>query len=306
MVWLDIRTTHTNQGTATYMIKRFSPAKLNLFLHITGKRADGYHNLQSVFCRVDFGDFLTFTMPKNLPNTPLLTLTGADQLTKHLADNLIYKAVHILAKAFPHHAKPLHIHLDKHLPTGAGLGGGSSNCATTLMTVNELWRLGLSADELINIGATLGADVPFFIFAHTKNTNAIVEGIGERLSAIELPMCEFLLLMPEAHINTAQFFAKNELKRDCPSRTPDELKMVDFYSNSTLTNVFEPLATDFSPSIATALAYLKTLEKLTQTTARMTGTGAVVFLPTPNIDECTKQQFIKNAPCPAIFTKLLG
>ncbi|WP_066801696.1 4-(cytidine 5'-diphospho)-2-C-methyl-D-erythritol kinase [Moraxella oblonga] len=286
-------------------MKRFSPAKLNLFLHITGRRPNGYHNLQSVFCRVDFGDFLTFDKMAKSPNTPLLTLTGADNLTDNVADNLIYKAVHTLARTFPDHAHPLHIHLDKHLPTGAGLGGGSSNCATTLISLNELWDIGLSTDELINIGATLGADVPFFIFAHTHQTEAIVEGIGEQLFGIDLPNCEFLLLMPDAHINTAQFFAKDELKRDGILYAHDELAQVDFYQlDDRFGNVFEPLATQFSPNIHTALTYLKGLEDITCTTARMTGTGSVVFLPTPNINDETKHMWIKNAPCPAIFVKL--
>lgn len=287
-------------------MRRFSPAKLNLFLHITGKRPNGYHNLQSVFCRVDFGDFLTFNRVEKSPTIPLLTLKGADNLTDNVADNLIYKAVHTLAQAFPSHARPLHIHLDKHLPTGAGLGGGSSNCATTLMSVNELWGIGLSTDELINIGATLGADVPFFIFAHAHNTGAIVEGIGEQLFPIDLPNCEFLLLMPDAHINTAQFFTKDELKRDGILYTHHELKQADFYRlDDRFSNVFEPLATQFSPNIRTALAYLKELEHITHTTARMTGTGSVVFLPTPNITDDIKHAWIKNAPCPAIFAKLL-
>lgn len=287
-------------------MRRFSPAKLNLFLHITGRRTDGYHDLQSVFCLIDFGDFLTFNMAENSPNAPLLTLTGADHLTDNVADNLIHKAVHALAQSHPNHARPLHIHLDKHLPTGAGLGGGSSNCATTLLAVNELWQLHLSTEELIDIGATLGADVPFFIFAHTHGTNAIVEGIGEKLSAIDLPPCEFLLLLPNAHINTAQFFAKHELKRDCILCPHDQLKRMDFYQlPSDFGNVFEPLAIDCSPDIAEALSYLHTQEIHTQSTARMTGTGCVVFLPIKKANDNLKHQLIDNAPCPAIIAKQL-
>lgn len=283
-------------------MRRFSPAKLNLFLHITGKRPDGYHNLQSVFCLLDFGDFLTFEFAHH---TALLTLTGAECLTDDVADNLIYKAVHALAERYPTQARPLSIHLEKYIPTGAGLGGGSSNCATTLLAVNELWELGLSTDELIAIGATLGADVPFFIFAHAHGTSAMVEGVGEQLTAIILPPCEFLLLTPQVHLSTAQFFAKDTLKRDCQAIDFDVLKRTDFYRlPADLCNVFEPLAVAFSPKVAQALNYLKTLEKDTQTTARMTGTGAVVFLPLLGIDENTKVQFAKNAPCPAIFAKL--
>lgn len=283
-------------------MRRFSPAKLNLFLHITGKRPDGYHNLQSVFCLLDFGDFLTFELSQQ---SMLVSLTGADFLTDDVADNLIYKAVYALAERYPTQVRPVSIHLEKHIPTGAGLGGGSSNCATTLLAVNELWELGLSTDELIAIGATLGADVPFFVFAHANRSSAIVEGIGEQLTAITLPACEFLLLMPQVHLSTAQFFAKDTLKRDCQAMSFDVLKNTDFYClPTTFGNVFEPLAVAFSPKVAQALHYLKTLEKYTQTTARMTGTGAVVFLPLLGIDEDTRAQFVKNAPCPAIFAKL--
>lgn len=286
----------------------FCPAKLNLFLHITGRRADGYHDLQSVFCALDFGDFLDIALVAPSDSTPLVHLTGADTLTDNLVDNLIVKAVHALADRYPSHIRPLAIHLDKRIPTGAGLGGGSSNCATTLLAVNELWGLHLATDDLIKIGATLGADVPFFIFAHAyQSSGAIVEGIGDRLTALDLPACEFLLLLPDAHISTAQLFAKAELNRACPAICHDDLYQMDFYQlPCDIGNVFEPLAVADSPAISTARAYLKTLEPHTHTTARMTGTGAVVFLPLPKVDSTTKTQWLANAPCPALIAKLLG
>lgn len=282
----------------------FSFAKLNLFLHITGKRTDGYHNLQSVFCAIDFGDVLTINLA-NKEQSTLVHLTGADDLTKDLADNLIIKAVNTLASLYPAKARPLVIHLDKRLPTGAGLGGGSSNCATTLLAVNELWGLGLSYDELMTIGARLGADVPFFIFAYWhKQTGAVVEGIGECLSPIALPDCQFLLLLPQTHISTAQLFAMPNLKRDCPSYAHSDLQTLDFYQlPKNFGNVFEPLVCQHSPQVQTALDYLKSLESKTKTTARMTGTGAVVFLPLLGINDTLTAQFIKNAPCPALITK---
>lgn len=288
-------------------MKRFSPAKLNLFLHITGRRTDGYHNLQSVFCPIGFGDELHFELvAHSTAQDKFLTLTGADALTQNLDDNLIAKAVYALAHAHPTKARPIAIHLTKRLPTGAGLGGGSSNCATTLLALNELWQLGLSCDELIDIGARLGADVPFFIFADFYKTSAIVEGIGERLSPIALPACEFLLLLPNAHINTAQFFAKDTLKRNCPSYDHHTLSTLDFYRlPADFGNVFEPLAVEFSPNIGTALGYLHSLERHTHTTARMTGTGSVVFLPLINVSDADKANFVKNAPCPALIAPLL-
>lgn len=285
-------------------MKRFSPAKLNLFLHITGRRADGYHNLQSVFCAVDFGDVLTIELADH--QSELVTLTGADRLTANLADNLIVRAVDTLAKLYPTHARPLAIHLDKQIPTGAGLGGGSSNCATTLLAVNQLWGLDLSYETLMTIGAGLGADVPFFIFADKYKTAGIVEGIGEQIAPLLLPACEFLLLLPQAHISTAQLFANPDLQRNCPSHSHQSLQGLNFWQlPKGFGNVFEPLVCQLSPEVKTALDYLKTLELQTKTHARMTGTGAVVFLPLIGIDKTTQADWVNNAPCPAMVVKTL-
>lgn len=280
----------------------FSPAKLNLFLHITAKAADGYHHLQSVFTAIDFGDTLTIR-----PSTgnQLVTLVGADGLTDDPNDNLIVKAVQALAKRYPAYATSVQIILEKNIPTGAGLGGGSSNCATTLIGMNELWGLRLSADELIEIGVGIGADVPFFIFAHAHKSSAIASGIGEILTAINLPDYSYLVLLPDEHMSTATLFGADELKRDCPTYGTDALMNADFFiANALFTNVFTPLVLKRSAKVASALSYLNGLEAKTGTKARMSGTGSAVFLPIPNSWHKTAvESLIEDAPCPAIFAR---
>lgn len=280
----------------------FSPAKINLFLHITGKRADGYHDLQSVFRAIDFGDELTFS--HNDTATPFV-LTGADHITANPDDNLIIKAAKTLANRYPQHAKPVAINIKKRIPTGAGLGGGSSNCATTLLGLNTLWQLNLSTDELIDIAKGLGADVPFFIFANQQHPDALAEGIGEKLSAILLPNARYLLLFPDTHMATAAFFAHPQLQKNCPPIKELDNRLDDFCQrlHGDFGNVFEPLALDYSQNIANALSFLRTLESQTHSTARMSGTGSTVFLPLPDdIDDQTLTMWQKQAPCNSVIS----
>lgn len=274
-----------------------SPAKLNLFLHITGKRADGYHNLQTVFCRLNLSDTLTFS-PNLDPSAPIVSLTGGEWLTDNVADNLIHKAVHTLARhaqQINHPIFPVNIHLDKRLPTGAGLGGGSSNAGTTLLALNRLWQLRLSTAELIGIAQTLGADVPFFVL---DTPYAIAEGIGERLTPIDLPAQQFLLLCPEVHSPTAKLFSRPELKKDSPVLS--HATLIDNQSHYLTTlqppfyNAFEAIALQ-TPAIKTAYDYLASLP--THATPRLTGTGSAVFLPiAPDIDKETLVHWQNNAP----------
>ncbi|MBE9578413.1 MULTISPECIES: 4-(cytidine 5'-diphospho)-2-C-methyl-D-erythritol kinase [Moraxella] len=280
----------------------FSPAKLNLFLHITGRADNGYHHLQSVFTAIDFGDTLSF---RTSTSQKLVTLIGADELTDDINDNLIVKAVETLAKRYPAYASSVQIILEKHIPTGAGLGGGSSNCATTLIAINELWGLRLSADELIKIGASLGADVPFFIFAHFHKTSAIATGIGEILTAIDLPDCGYLVLLPDEHVSTATLFGCDELKRDCPVYSHHALSGANFFGDNALfTNVFTPLVLARSAKVAHAFGYLCDLEHEIGTKARMSGTGSAVFLPLPyELNDTAINRLIDNAPCPALFAR---
>lgn len=259
----------------------FSPAKINLFLHITGQRDDGYHNLQSVFRALNFGDELEFTLLSASDDVPLVTLIGADGLTETAADNLIVKAAALLADNYPKAAKPVTITLNKRIPTGAGLGGGSSNCAATLVALNVLWELDLPLDELLLLAAALGADVPFFVFAQCQHPDAIATGIGEQLTEITLPDCDYLLLLPEVHLATAELFCDLNLRKDAPIIDDLPAQVSDFAEqfNPPFHNAFEPIATAYAPDVAAALNYLRTLEPAAGGVARMTGTGSAVYLP---------------------------
>ncbi len=308
-----------NNMSAKTTITRLSPAKINLFLHITGKRTDGYHDLQTVFRLLDWGDYLHFSVTDDaLISTAdnrlnanklclqLLTLTGADAITASIDDNLIFKAAHALLAFVIESTRLLkqlasvEITLDKHLPMGAGLGGGSSNAATTLLTLNEIWQLNLTCDELIKIGAKVGADVPIFIFGQ----DAIAMGIGEELTAIDLPEQQYLVLTPNAHVNTAKLFAHPELKRDITPLSIETIKSqsndYDKQLNAPYQNVFTPVVTSLAPAVDEALQYLQRLEEQALGTARMTGSGSAVFLPLDvNIatDKALLAKWIADAPC---------
>jgi len=298
---------------------RLSPAKLNLFLHITGKRADGYHDLQTVFRLLDWGDYLHFSLVDGLVDIDstlaidqlcerLLRLTGAEAITSHVTDNLIFQAACALLAAaiasnkLPKQLTPVTIELDKHLPMGAGLGGGSSNAATTLLALNEIWAFGFSQDEMIKIGAKVGADVPIFIFGQ----DAIAMGIGEKLTAINLPDQQYLVLTPEAHVNTAKLFAHPKLQRNIAPLSIDTIKNQsnDYvqHLNTSYHNVFTPVVASLAPAVAEALSYLQGLETQVLGTARMTGSGSAVFLPLDASiasDKALLAEWVEEAPCPA-------
>lgn len=310
----------TKNATTASVITRLSPAKINLFLHITAKRADGYHNLQTVFRLLNWGDYLHFSISDKAITTidrsedvnnlcgQLLTLTGAEAITASIEDNLIFKAASTLLAAaigsnkLPEQLPQVKVTLDKHLPMGAGLGGGSSNAATTLITLNEIWQLNFTQNELINIGVTSGADVPIFIFGQ----DAIAMGIGEQLTAIELPDQQYLVLTPDAHVNTAKLFAHPKLQRDIAPLSIETIKnhSNDYaqHLNTPYHNVFTPVVTSLAPAIGEALRYLQGLEQQVLGTARMTGSGSAVFLPLDaNIatDKALLEKWITDAPCPA-------
>lgn len=331
----------------------FSPAKLNLFLHITGKRADGYHNLQTVFRLLDWGDTLHFWRHDHQPisllsldaaealaitasrpppkvdvvASNLVELTGADSITQNPADNLIIKAAQALldylaqisltanASLLPQTLPRITVKIDKIIPMGAGLGGGSSNAATTLLALNELWQLGLSQSALLQIAAKIGADVPIFIF----NQDAIAEGIGEQLTSICLPKQRYLMLLPQAHINTAKLFAHPDLRRDCPKLTLTQITAdsVNYLwaLNPPYHNVFAPVVCQLAPPVKAALAYLNQLAALLSEQslaadaqslgARMTGSGSTVFLPLPENLSADLDLWIHEAPSSAIVVDSL-
>ncbi len=314
-------------ATPTSTITRLSPAKINLFLHITGKRADGYHNLQTVFRLLDWGDYLHFSVTDDVVISTvdnaldanelchqLVILAGAETITVNIEDNLIFKAARALlasaiqSNTLPEQLAQVHIALDKHLPMGAGLGGGSSNAATTLLALNEIWQLKLTQDELIKIAATIGADVPIFIFGQ----DAIAMGIGDQLTAIKLPDQQYLVLTPNAHVNTAKLFAHPKLQRDIAVLSVETIKNKQADYVQTLTtpyqNVFTPVVTSLAPAVSAALRYLQGLEAQALGTARMTGSGSAVFLPLDAsvvTDKALLEKWIEEAPCSAYLVRNL-
>lgn len=282
-----------------------SPAKLNLFLHITGQRADGYHNIQSVLCRLDFGDTLNFVR-KAIPNAPLLTLESDQAITANPCDNLIIKAGQLLAntakdRGLSANLYPMHITLTKRIPMGAGLGGGSSNAGTTLLALNDLWALNLPRSTLQKLALQLGADVPFFV---ADCPSMLATGIGELLTPLPLPTTRFLLLFPAVHNATERLFANPAVpKNTCPIAT---LKPTDFLLNlhPPYHNAFQAVALQ-TPQIATAFHYLQGLSATSHATPRLTGTGSAVFLPLPTaIDNNLLDSWQKTAPCPSVVANL--
>lgn len=235
-----------------------APAKLNLFLHVVGRRADGYHLLQTLFQLLDRGDVVTVEAAADLS---LNDIPGVPR-----EQNLVWRA----ARALQEHAgtrRGARIHLDKRLPAGGGLGGGSSDAATTLLALNRLWRLDLDTDTLATIGLSLGADVPVFVRGRT----AFGEGIGERLTPVDLPECWYLVVHPGCHVATADVFRDPALTRDTPLMTIAALRDPGFQSRSR--NDCEAVVRRLHPQVADALDWLGQFG-----TSRLTGTGACVFL----------------------------
>jgi 4-diphosphocytidyl-2-C-methyl-D-erythritol kinase len=237
-----------------------APAKLNLFLHINGRRADGYHLLQTVFQLLDHGDTLTFDAAD--------TLVLNDVAGVAATENLVLRA----AQALQRHTgcrHGAHIHLEKRLPAGGGLGGGSSDAATALLGLNRLWDLHLTEDVLADIGLTLGADVPVFVRGHT----AFAEGVGELLTPVDTPARWFVVVNPGCHVETGRVFRDSSLTRHTPLMTIAALREPGFENR--FRNDCEAVVRRLHPEVADALGWLGQFG-----TARLTGTGACVFLAT--------------------------
>jgi len=233
-----------------------APAKINLFLHIVGRRADGYHLLQTVFQFLDYGDELRFTLRDDgaiRRATPLPGVAEHQDLTVRAA---------MLLKQFGGITQGVDIAVEKRLPLGAGLGGGSSDAATTLLALNRLWGLGLGRQALQDLGLRLGADVPVFVFGQS----AFAEGVGEKLQPVALPPAWYVVLVPPVSVPTAEIFAHPELTRDT-----DPIKIADFSAGSGH-NDLEPMVCRLYPQVAECLAWLKAYGD-----ARMSGSGACVF-----------------------------
>ncbi len=247
-----------------------APAKLNLFLHVNGRRADGYHLLQTVFQLVDHGDVLHFQLRGGTAIRRITELPGVP----HDAD-LMVRAARSLQADYARRTGRLppgvEIRIDKRLPMGGGLGGGSSDAATTLMALNRLWDAGLDRAQLMALALPLGADVPFFIFGET----AFAEGVGEALQAVAGPDCWYLVIEPGVAVPTAAIFCAENLTRDTkPVRITDFSRhLANRHDLSGFgKNDLQPVATGMFAPIAQAIDWLGSYGD-----ARMTGSGACVF-----------------------------
>jgi len=234
-----------------------APAKLNLFLHITGRRPDGYHELQTLFQLLDYGDELHFAARAD----EQVTLSPALPGVAH-DDNLITRAAHML---WPYRTVPcgVHISLTKRLPLGGGLGGGSSDAASTLVALNHLWRCGRSRAQLQALGLQLGADVPVFVGGQT----AWAEGIGEHLTPVNLAQRWYLVLCPPCQVATARVFSHKDLTRDTSNIT------VAAFLGQGGRNDCQPLVRSLYPDVDEALNWLEQFAPQ----AQMSGTGACIF-----------------------------
>ncbi|MDP3745329.1 MAG: 4-(cytidine 5'-diphospho)-2-C-methyl-D-erythritol kinase [Methylotenera sp.] len=253
-----------------------APAKINLFLHITSQRADGYHLLQTVFRLLDFYDTIY------LKPTSDVTIKRVNAVTNVCeAQDLCIRAAKLLQQ-YTACKQGVEILVKKNIPMGGGLGGGSSDAATVLLALNRLWQLNLSRHELLKLGLQLGADVPFFIYG----SNAWAEGVGEALQTINLTDAYYVVLTPNVHVSTAQVFANKRLTKNTIPKT-----MSDFSGASKLstgnsasgnihpefTNHLEKIVCDEYPAVSACLTWLKQFGD-----ARMSGSGASVFLEVAN------------------------
>lgn len=254
-----------------------APAKINLFLHITGQRADGYHTLQSVFQLLDFydtihlkpthtGEIRRVTDIANVPASQDLCVRAAIALQQNAGCK-----------------QGVDIAIEKRIPMGGGLGGGSSDAATVLLALNHLWQTHLSREQLMQIGLKLGADVPVFIFGQ----NAWAEGIGEQLSAIDLQPSRYVVLTPSVHVSTRDIFANSALTKDTKP-----LKIADF-SRDVNSNVFKnDLETIVCKEFSAVASTLKWLNQYGS--ARMSGSGASVFVAVRSLTEAN--EFLAQKP----------
>lgn len=236
-----------------------APAKLNLFLRIVGRRPDGYHLLQSVFRILDWGD----TLRLRVRDDGRIVRHGGSVEGVAEADDLTVRAAKLLQSA-ANVAQGADIVIEKHIPAGGGLGGGSSDAATVLVALNRLWGVGFDVDRLAALGLQLGADVPVFV----RGDNAWAEGIGERLSPLALPPAWYLLAAPGVHAPTADLFRSPDLTRNAVPAT-----MSDFVSGVPLGNAFEPVLRGREPAVEAVFQALSRVG-----TPRLTGSGSVVFV----------------------------
>ncbi len=255
-------------ASAVKSLTCLAPAKLNLFLHVVGRRADGYHLLQTLFRFIDLNDTLHFTL-----RTDGVVHRVNDIVGVPAEADLVVRAARLLQRETGC-VLGADIQVDKRIPMGGGLGGGSSDAATTLLALNRLWELNVSREKLMAWGLTLGADVPVFVYGE----NAFAEGVGEQLQSYDLPVAWYVVLCPPVHVPTAQIFSHPELTRNTISMTMRALpKGQDFKSGQNqgglqLGNDLQAVACALYPAVAAHLAWLSQFAP-----ALMTGSGACVF-----------------------------
>ncbi len=260
-----------------------APAKLNLFLHITGRRSDGFHSLQTVFQLLDWGDTLHFALRAD---GEIRRTTAVPGVTEEA--DLVVRAARLL-KAYTDTALGVDIEIEKQVPMGGGLGGGSSDAATTLLALNRLWKLDLPRETLQALGLTLGADVPFFVYGK----NAFAQGVGETLAPVALPKRWFLVVTPNVHVPTAAIFADKSLTRDsiavtitdflaeqsCDARWPDSFGRNDM----------QPVVVGKYAEVAQVLEWFDVTFG-NAAPARMTGSGSSIFAAFSSIAEAEEAQ----------------
>ncbi|WP_424444965.1 4-(cytidine 5'-diphospho)-2-C-methyl-D-erythritol kinase [Parazoarcus communis] len=254
-----------------------APAKLNLFLHVIGRRPDGYHLLQTAFRLIDCGDRLDFHVRTDGSIHRTTALAGVPE-----EQDLVVRAARRLQQ-YTGCGLGADIAVHKHLPMGGGLGGGSSDAATTLMALNHLWRTGLDRHTLQTLGLELGADVPFFIYGR----DAFAEGVGERFQPLALPPAWYVVIAPGVSVPTAEIFSSKDLTRDTVP-----IKIADF-TTSTTRNDLQATACKLYPEVSETINWLAQFAS-----ARMTGSGACVFAEVK--DELTAQDIVDR--CPARWT----
>lgn len=237
-----------------------SPAKLNLFLYITGRRPDNYHDLQTLFQFIDVCDKLTFNVRND---GKIRLLTQFEQVPED--KNLITIAAQRLKSYANNSELGVDIAIEKMIPMGGGLGGASSNAATVLVALNQLWNLNIEQQTLITIGRSIGADVPIFIYGHS----AFAEGIGDQFQQVDIPQYWYLVSCPNIEISTVKVFNDPKLQRDTPKRTIEQLMSIPF---DKFTNDCEPIVRERYPQVDQLISYLSQFAP-----TKLTGTGACVF-----------------------------
>ncbi len=267
---LLLETTADKSLSKDYLLKGFkgylAPAKINLFLHVVGRRADGYHLLQTVFCLVNLCDVIYL----KVSNDPAISRVNHVQGVLE-ADDLCVRAAKLL-QSHTNSQQGAQIVVEKHIPMGGGLGGGSSDAATVLMALNNLWQCGLNRETLQALGLQLGADVPFFIYGQ----NAWAEGVGEQFQAINLPEKYYVLITPDINVPTREIFASEQLTKNTNPKTmlnfSEALNCSAVYVNGEFTNTLENIVRKKYSAVDSCLNALAKIA-----TPRMSGSGSTVF-----------------------------